>query len=101
MAHYPAIIPPGNGGPHRPSRVSGNPERYLKDQPVAAPPPDSRLRGNDGGGRPGMTVGAVLNICNCPKFPSLARLTPPLACASILGGEIISGGFSADFYRFL
>ena len=42
--------------PHRHSRASGNPERHCKDQPIALPPPDSRLRGNDGRKAAGMTV---------------------------------------------
>ena len=63
---------------YRHSRVSGNPERYWKDQPVAVPPPpDSRLRGNDGrGGRripayAGMTVGV------CPVY-AIARQLPAI-----------------------
>ena len=41
------------GRPYRHSRVSGNPHGIAKDPPFAVPPPpDSRLRGNDGRGRP-------------------------------------------------
>ena len=49
----PTVIP----ALYRHSRVSGNPERCRKDPSFALqPPPDSRLRGNDGG-EGGMTVG--------------------------------------------
>ena len=56
-----------SGRPYRHSRVSGNPERSWKDQPVAvSPPPDSRLRGNDGGGAAGRTAGWVVRYIPLP-----------------------------------
>ena len=50
VGHYPAIILPGNGGPHRPSRVSGNPAAGRQRAGLLSTVRDSRLRGNDGRG---------------------------------------------------
>ena len=70
----------GAAAPYRHSRVSGNPDGTAKDRPVTHQAfLDSRLRGNDGRGTAGMTVG----VSPYPATGGVEGNAPPAALRGI------------------